>query len=146
MTPGEVANLDFAVRLAEETVALLRSLDPAFPDLAFEDLAFELRDDWFEPGYGVVTPETTAAVEATAAAGVKLETTYTGKAMAALLADTATGALDGQRVLFWDTYNSAPMPAPGDVETLPPVLQDYIAVCDEMFGPALTTPIEGDAE
>lgn len=146
VTPGEVANPEFAVRIAQETVLLLRALDPAFPDLAFEDLAFELRDDWFDPGYGVVTPETTAAVEAAAAAGVKLETTYTGKAMAALLADAAQGALDGQHVLFWDTYNSAPMPAPGDVETLPPVLQDYIAVCDEMFGPVLTRPIEGAAE
>ena len=127
-------------------MALLRSLDPAFPELTFDDLAFELRADWFEPGYGVVTPETTAAVEATAAVGVRLETTYTGKAMAALLADAETDALGGRRVLFWDTYSSAPMPAPGDVEALTPVLQDYIALCDEMFGPALTTPIEGDAE
>ena len=146
VTPGEVANTGFAVRLANETVELLCSLDSAFPDLAFENLAFDLRDDWFEPGYGVVTPETTAAVETTAAAGVKLETTYTGKAMAALLADTASGALDGQHVLFWDTYSSASMPGPGDVEVLPEVLQDYVAVCDEMFGPSVTTPTEGVAE
>jgi len=146
VTPGEVANLDFALRLAEETSALLNALDAAFPALAFGDLAFELRDDWFEPGYGVVTPETTGAVEAAAGAGVKLETTYTGKAMAALLADAATGGLGGKRVLFWDTYNSAPMPHHGDVQALPAVLQDYVAVCDEMFGPVLTTPTEGDAE
>jgi D-cysteine desulfhydrase len=146
VTPGEVANVEFAVRLADETVALLRSLDADFPELSFDDLGFELRDDWFEPGYGVVTPETTVAVDAAAARGVKLETTYTGKAMAALMADAASGALGGERVLFWDTYNSAPMPAPGDVTTLPETLQDYVAVCDEMYGPALTTPTEGDAE
>jgi D-cysteine desulfhydrase len=146
VTPGEVANVAFARSLAAETVGLLRAFDAGFPALGFDELGFELRDDWFEPGYGVVTPETTDAVEAAAGQGVKLETTYTGKAMAALLADTAAGALVGEHVVFWDTYNSAPMPAPGDVAALPDTLQEYVAVCDEVFGPALTTPTEGDAE
>jgi len=146
VTPDEVANAPFAERLADDTVALLRSVDADFPELRFGDLAFELRDDWFEPGYGVVTPETTGAVERAAEVGIKLETTYTGKALAALIADAASGLLGDERVVFWDTYNSAPMPAPGDVSVLPPVLQDYIALCDEEFGPALTTQTEGDTE
>ncbi len=146
VTPGEVANPSFAHRLASDTVEMLRRLDSTFPPLAPDDLAFELRDDWFEPGYGVVTPVTSDAVDAASALGIKLETTYTGKALAALLGDTAAGKLDDQQVLFWDTYNSAPMPAPGDVESLPTVLQDYVAICDEQFGPALTTPSEGDTE
>jgi len=146
VTPGEVANAPFAERLAAETIALLRLLDASFPALVFGDLAFELRDDWYEPGYGVVTPETAAAVERAAETGIKLETTYTGKALAALIADAAAGLLGDERVVFWDTYNSAPMPAPGDASVLPPVLQDYIALCDEEFGPALTTPSEGDTE
>ena len=51
-----------------------------------------------------------------AAAGLRLEPTYTGKAMAALLADAASGALDGKRVLFLNTYSSvdlAPLLAGG---------------------------------
>lgn len=143
VTPSEIASSEVAAALAAETVGLLRSLDAAFPELSYADLAVELREEWFEPGYGVVTPETTAAVEAAAEAGIKLETTYTGKAMAALLADAAAHRFDGERVVFWDTYSSAPMPAAGDVEELPEVLQDYVAVCDEMFGPSLTTPSEG---
>jgi len=146
VTPDEVASDEFAATLAAETIALMRSLDDSFPALTVSDLAFELRHDWFEPGYGVVTPETTAAVEMAALAGIKLETTYTGKALAALIADRRGGLLGDATVLFWDTYNSAPYPAPGPDDALPDALRDYIAECDELFGPALTTPSEGDTE
>jgi len=146
VTPSEVANATFARNLAAETSQLLNSLDGTFPRLSIDELAFELRDDWYEPGYGMVTPETLGSVETTAAAGLKLETTYTGKAMAALLADAAAGRLSGERVTFVDTYNSARMPAAGHVTLLPGVLQDFVAVCDERFGPSLGTPTEGDLE
>jgi len=146
VTPENIACGPMAETLAAETIALLRSLDDSFPELAYSDLNFALRDDWFEPGYGVVTTQTQDAVDLVAGAGIKLETTYTGKAFAALLADESAGLLGDSRVLFWDTYNSAPMPAPGPVEALPPALQDYIALCDEMFGPSLTTQAEGDTE
>ncbi len=53
--------------------------------------------------YGAVTA---AAAEAVARAreleGLELETTYTGKALAALLG----GAVGGRRLLFWNTYNA----------------------------------------
>jgi len=142
VTPAEVAAESVAVELAEKTIALLRSLDDSFPDLAYDDLAFELRDDWFEPGYGVVTPETIEAVELAAGSGVKLETTYTGKAFAAMVADAHAGTLTDSQVLFWDTYNSAPMPAPGDADTLPPALRDYVAECDRVFPASRSDPGE----
>lgn len=146
VTPDEVANDAFAQKIAAQTVELLRAADPSFPALGFSDLRFTLRHDWFEPGYGVVTPETSSAVAAAADAHIKLETTYTGKAFAAMLADAAAGLLGDERVLFWDTYNSAPMPAPGPVELLPQVLQDYVATCDELFGTVPATTTEGDSE
>jgi 1-aminocyclopropane-1-carboxylate deaminase/D-cysteine desulfhydrase-like pyridoxal-dependent ACC family enzyme len=136
VTPAEVAFEQVAVELAGTTIALLRSLDDSFPDLAYDDLAFDLREDWFEPGYGVVTPETLEAVALAAEDGIKLETTYAGKAFAAMVADARAGALEGRRVIFWDTYNSAPMPLPGDVCTLPRVLREYVAECDRVFPPA----------
>lgn len=40
-------------------------------------------------------------------AGLKLEGTYTGKALSAALHDGRAGALRGKHVLFWNTYNSA---------------------------------------
>ena len=57
-------------------------------------------------GYGHATDAATRAVELARRCGLALETTYTGKALAALLAHAATGALDGKRVLFIDTYSS----------------------------------------
>ena len=46
--------------------------------------------------------------------GLKIETTYTGKAMAALLHDLALPDYAGERCLFWNTYNSRPLPVTGD--------------------------------
>ncbi|MDP2183573.1 MAG: pyridoxal-phosphate dependent enzyme [Actinomycetota bacterium] len=134
VTPSEVANVAFARTIAEETVALLREADADFPALAFGDLSLTLRDDWCEPGYGVVTPETMQAVADMGQAGHRLETTYTGKAFAALTADASRGELGGSSVLFWNTYNSAALPEPGPADTLPQRLQDYIAECDRLFG------------
>jgi 1-aminocyclopropane-1-carboxylate deaminase/D-cysteine desulfhydrase-like pyridoxal-dependent ACC family enzyme len=146
VTPGEVANDRFAESITAQTVALLRETDTTFPPLPFAALRYELRHDWFEPGYGVVTPETTSAVTAAAGAHIKLETTYTGKAFAAMLDDAAAGRLGDQTVLFWDTYNSAPMPEPGPVDLLPPALQEYVALCDQLFGATPIDESEGESE
>jgi D-cysteine desulfhydrase len=133
VTPLEICNEQIAATLAAETVALLRGCDATFPELAVRDLRLNLRHDLFEPGYGIVTDQTRAAVDAAARSGLVLETTYTGKAIAAMLADARDGLLGGQRVLFWDTYNSAPFPAPGDVADLPEPLQAYVAECRRAF-------------
>ncbi|MDF1541871.1 MAG: pyridoxal-phosphate dependent enzyme [Anaerosomatales bacterium] len=138
VTPAQIANEEVARSLAGETIALLCSLDPSFPDLRFEDLHFELRDEFYEPGYAVPTAETEAAVAVAGEAGLPLETTYTGKAMQAFRSDARRGALPEGEVLFWDTYHSGPKPAPGPVDALPDRLQEYVAECDSLFG-AVTT-------
>lgn len=151
VTPGEVANEEFARRVSAETVGILRSFDPGFPELAYENLELELRDDWFEPGYGVVTPQTLDAVAMARDLGLKFETTYTGKTFAALLADAATGMLQESRVLLWNTYNSAPMPLPGDVSLLAAPLREYVSECNRLFGEPEESPTDvvisgGDSE
>ena len=79
----------------------------------------------------MVTPQAEEAVALAAESGLKLETTYTGKAFSAMLDDARHGRLrPDERVLFWDTYSSAAKPASGAIEALPPVLRDYIAECD----------------
>jgi len=55
-------------------------------------------------GYGEATAAAEAAVAAAAREGIGLETTYSGKAFAALLA--RAGAVAGRRILFWNTHNS----------------------------------------
>jgi D-cysteine desulfhydrase len=134
VTPGEVANEAFARDLCDRTVSLLREMAPEFPPLTFEDLAFTLRDDRFEPGYGVVTDEALFAVEAASRARIRAETTYTGKALAALIADARDDSPGGGAVLFWDTYHSGSMPPCGSDGDLPRELREYVAECDRLFG------------
>jgi len=133
VTPGGVATGEVAEQLAVDTITLLGSIGPAFPSLTYADLNFELRHDFYEPGYGVPTPETEEAVALAAAHGITLETTYTGKAFAAMVADARAGTLEDSQVLFWDTYSSVPLPEPDPLEALPQVLQDYIAECRRLF-------------
>jgi len=129
VTPATVANEAVIARLASDTIELLRKHEPSFPALVPSDLALTLREGFYEPGYAAVTPQAAAAVALARELGVKLETTYTGRAFAALLADAADGKLADADVVFWDTYNSAPMPAPGREESLPLVLREFSAAC-----------------
>jgi D-cysteine desulfhydrase len=62
--------------------------------------------DQFGGAYGRPTAAGEAAVAAAAGAGLGLEPTYTGKCMAALLADARAGRLAGKRVLFIHTLSS----------------------------------------
>jgi len=56
-------------------------------------------------GYAVPTAAGQEAVELAAGGGLALETTYTGKCLAALRRDLAAGAVAGP-VLFWDTHGA----------------------------------------
>ena len=102
-------------RLGAKTAALLHRLDRAFPPVREDDLNLEVRDEFLGDGYAVPTAAARRAVEwAAAEPGLTLETTYSGKALSALLADADSGRLDGRPVLFWNTYSSAPTDAPAD--------------------------------
>lgn len=133
VTPAAVHNDGIADALIRETSALLHGLDATFPVLSRREVALTIREEFFEPGYGVVTPQTLEAVEYAAGLGLTLETTYTGKAFSALLGDARVGVLESASVVFVDTYNSAPFPAAGDVEVLPEELRAYIAECRRAF-------------
>jgi 1-aminocyclopropane-1-carboxylate deaminase/D-cysteine desulfhydrase-like pyridoxal-dependent ACC family enzyme len=82
-------------------------------------------------GYGAVTPEATAARRTLEECeGIPLETTYTGKCLAALLRHASMPALRGRPVLFWDTFSSmepsnVPEELPRD-DTLPPEIQRFL--------------------
>lgn len=99
-------------RLFRETNQELHARDSNFP-LVDEPLTnFELRDEFLGDGYAIPTTGTTEAVAlAGELGGVELETTYTGKAMAALVHDAQAGRLTDSSVVFWLTYNSYPYPA-----------------------------------
>lgn len=76
-------------------------------------------------GYGAVTPASRDAVARAKARGLLLETTYTGKTLAALLGDAESGLLDGKRVLFVNTASSVDLSMQrerADLHELPPWL------------------------
>ena len=104
-----------AKRLMAKTALLMRRLDPEIPaDLATR-ARLVYRHEFFGDGYGVSNPETERAIEiARDELELGLESTYTGKAMRALLADLRSGY--DRPVLFWNTYNSRPIEVDDDLQ------------------------------
>ena len=107
VTDEQFANSAALDRHLKKTATLLHSFDPSFPaDLASRTRVV-CREGYFGPGYGRSDDTTDEAVRvAQESLGLTLDTTYSGKTMAALLADLAAG-IDGP-LLFWNTYNSRP--------------------------------------
>lgn len=119
-------------RLAGKTALMLSrlngdpQLDPSSPP------AVVWRHDYFAPGYARSNEKTDAAIDCAARElDLELEPTYTGKAFAALLDDLASGEARGRRLLFWNTYHSAPLPpmlrASVDAARLPDEFLRYVA-------------------
>ncbi len=98
-------------RLIEKTSTLLNRLDASIPLDAAARIRIVWRDEFYAGGYAAVDEATVRAVGfARENLGLELDTTYTGKAMAALLQDLEVS--DGSTsTLFWNTYNSRPLPA-----------------------------------
>ncbi len=92
-------------RLIGKTAALMHRYDPRIPaDLAAR-VRVVCRHDFYGPGYGRTDDTTDAAIEtARELLGLTLDTTYTGKAMTAMLADLPR--IGANHVLFWNTYSS----------------------------------------
>jgi 1-aminocyclopropane-1-carboxylate deaminase/D-cysteine desulfhydrase-like pyridoxal-dependent ACC family enzyme len=130
-----------AVRVVDRVACNAGVVRSLVGEITFEKLFFGMRarlaplPPWrvehrfFGGAYGRSTAESEQAVARAADAGLRLEPTYTGKTMAALLADAAAGRLDGKRVLYWHTYNGvdlAPLLATGPgASALPPPLRRH---------------------
>ena len=100
-------------RLLRKTAMMMHRLDDSVPPGLAGMAKVRVRDEFFGPGYARGSPETDEAIAFSAdALGLELETTYTAKAMAALLADWRTGG--DFSALYWHTYNSAPLDVPSD--------------------------------
>lgn len=104
VVPAEATNPARTARIMNETALMLHKADGQFPLVSATDVALSVREGFLGEGYAVPTPESKAAVTLAAAHGLHLETTYTGRALAALAADAR--ALAGKTVLFWNTYSS----------------------------------------
>ncbi len=102
------ANEGIAARLARSSLKLLRKLDPSVPELKVESAGFNILHDYCGPGYARFTTECVEAVKAVKELeGIKLEGTYTGKAMAGLMGFAGKKSLRDETLLFINSYNSA---------------------------------------
>jgi D-cysteine desulfhydrase len=90
---------------------MLNRLEPGIPADLHRHTRIEVRQSFYGDGYAISNPATDAAIDvARDALGLELESTYTGKAMAALLHDAEQARLRGASLMFWNTYNSNPLP------------------------------------
>ena len=105
------ANDDRFIYLFEETNRELHDRDHSFP--IFEDAManVETRYEFLGPAYAEPTAESLEAIDLISSTeGLKLENTYTGKALAALLKDARDAGRAGGKPLFWHTYNGRSYP------------------------------------
>jgi 1-aminocyclopropane-1-carboxylate deaminase/D-cysteine desulfhydrase-like pyridoxal-dependent ACC family enzyme len=105
------ANAAALRRLMDKTAMLLNRIDPEFPADLGGRARIAFRHDFIGDGYTRATPATEEAIRmARDTLGLTLETTYTAKAFAALLADAADPAGPDRPLLFWNTYSALPLP------------------------------------
>jgi D-cysteine desulfhydrase len=130
VTPPAVYSENGFQKLFKATNAALHERDAALPLLEDPLLNVDTYTDFFGDGYAIATPQAREAVALIGETeGLKLETTYTGKALAALLEHARTGKLSGKKVMFWNTYNSRAYPGEitrASTEQLPESLQKYL--------------------
>jgi len=98
-------------RTSNKAIKFMRKYDKSVPDIVIEETDFDLHLGYLGSEYGVKTKRGQAAVDkVTDLEGkkndFKIETTYTGKTMAAMI-DTIEIPENKDKVfLFWNTYNS----------------------------------------
>jgi 1-aminocyclopropane-1-carboxylate deaminase/D-cysteine desulfhydrase-like pyridoxal-dependent ACC family enzyme len=103
ITAAIVTNTRVLEKLVRGTLALLEGAGAAVPDAATVLAPVRIEHGQVGAGYGRETEAGRAAHDAFAAAGLRLDPTYTAKAAAALLA--APTARGGGRPLFWLTLS-----------------------------------------
>jgi D-cysteine desulfhydrase len=103
----QLASVRKLIELFHKTNSFLRSLDSSFPRFGLSESRVDIRGGFLGQGYAHFTEDAMEAVSRMREAeGIKLEGTYTGKTLAALIRDADDQSLRDEVVLFWNTYNS----------------------------------------
>ena len=100
-------NQEKFAKLLKKTLALIHSFDPSFPHVEISNDLIDIRHDFFGEQYASFTEQGMAAVDLMAKCeGIKLDGTYTGKAMAAIINHFKDQSKRNEVTLFWNTYNA----------------------------------------
>ncbi len=114
------------LKLTLDTNAFLHEKDNQFPLYEWEGADFDMSFDYSGADYGIVTSETERAIALfKQAEAVLLDTTYTGKAAAALIDHLEQDILKGKVVLFWKTFCSQVTEPSISFEQLAPEFQSF---------------------
>jgi hypothetical protein len=107
----------------------LRGARRAAPPASHSRARFDFVRSQLGPGYGVTMRPRRVAVAA--GLGLEIETTYTGKCLAALIERTQSRGAPRGPILFWNTFNAVDVetnaPAPLDPRALPRSLRRFLA-------------------
>lgn len=125
-----ITNASAMHALTVKVAAMMHKLDVLVPPDLARRTNIRLRDEFFGAGYAQSTTETDAAVRfGLDQLDLTLETTYTGKTMAAILSDMQLTDAGELNLLYWHTYNSAPLDVPSrrpvDASALPAPFLKY---------------------
>jgi D-cysteine desulfhydrase len=99
-------------RSANATLAFMRRADPSIPDRPVSPADFGLDTSELGPGYGHATEQSAEALAVAAQHGLPLDSTYTAKCFAAVLARRERGEPSHGPLLFWNTYNGVEVAPP----------------------------------
>lgn len=123
-------------RIMAKTATMLHRLDASIPADLSGRVRVVWRDEFFAGGYAAVDAATHSAVDvARKRFDLQLETTYTGKAFAALLADMR-GDAELSDCLFWNTYNSAPLSVSDETpDTSAALPQEFMCYFNDRVNP-----------
>ena len=111
---------------AQKVADYLRKYDRSIPRVRIEKADFDLLTNYLGGGYGVVTVGGKEAVEQ-AASRISLETTYTGKTLAACLDYCRKADLE-EKILFWNSYNSAEFEQSPNYDGLPDEIMQKLSL------------------
>jgi len=106
-----VVNPKNLIKIANKSIKYLRKRDKSIPDVQVNKGDFYMIKGYLGSSYGVKTVKGQKAVDLVyelegKKLGFKLETTYTGKTMAAMLDFLEKEENKSKKILFWNTYNS----------------------------------------
>ena len=110
VTPDSMQPAKRCAELYNQTSVELHRLDSSVVMPSPDSYAVNVRRDQLGEGYAIPTTAAQEAAELMHLETMRASLTYTAKAMAALVADARAGLLQDKRVLFWNTYNSRPIP------------------------------------
>lgn len=107
---NNLLNNKTVMRNANKALYYLKKRDRSFPSIEISTDDFAVVKGYLGQGYGAVTEQGQNAINTIEALeprkGIILDTTYTAKAMAAMLDFLLKRENKSMRVLFWNTYNS----------------------------------------